>query len=681
MSFKDIALPLAQLGIPVTPLLPRSKVAFITDWPKSATTDLGTIDQWDRIYGDCNVGAVAGGGLDDVLFFEIDSPDVLKKIEQDTGHNLLEEVPTFRVRSRMGRGHFYFRNTPKSIAMGNIGQSYGPWSVRQRNMYVVSAGSIHPHSNEPYTCLTPDTPVLPIPDWLVDWLIAQTKKELSPAESGEAPRDEKGLVPHGFIHSWLVTQAGRLRYLGIQGDTLETALIDTAHRACAPPLDENKIRQVARSFNQYESGPVAEVFFNQKPEIQQIAVPVSDAEIPTFNSESYPAFPKYVWAGTSIYENFVKPICEHNSRIDYFMWLPAMALLLNYVGVKVKTKGRFDSKPFNGSMYMTIIGKRGETNKSSSIDDAFQYFHNMGCLWHYNKALKTADGKSTVWTAGSMEGFCIDMQRINCKNGIFFYDELSQLIKKAGIDNSTLVDGLLSLYESKSYGNSVKTTKEAFSLESGSYCVSFLACCTTNTFQDLWSGLVAADTGLNDRFFFVLEPEELPVRRTKEDINTLFGSQKTRALIDKAMMRGEFEIENPNNPRLQELVALGNRYYQRAVKWAVGIAIDLGLDVIDDECIERGCDIVKYEISVKNFLKSYDANNKDAALQLKIRSTLERNKGSLKIRDLKRVCHADREGTYLWDRSLYGLIKAGYVRMEQDGTARIMIKRDDEDAL
>jgi hypothetical protein len=509
----------------------------------------------------------------------------------------------------------------------------------------------------------------------------QKKKERTPAveKGGVEPRNEQGLIPHGFIHSFLVTQAGRLRNMGIGGDVLENCLLDIAHRNCALPLDDNKIRQVARSFEKYEPGTVAELFLNQTPDIQQIAIPVREEEAPTFNGETYPMFPKYVFAGTSIYENLVKPICDHNSRIDYFLWLPATALLLNYVGTKIKTKGRLDSRPFNGSMFMTLIGKRGETNKSSSVDDAFNYFHYMGMLSHYSKTTKTAEGKSLVWTAGSMEGFGIDMQRTNCKNGILFYDELLQLARKAGIDGSTLVSGLLTLYESKTFGNSVRTQKEAYALEPGSYCASLISCCTTDSFQDVWSKMAGSDTGLNDRFFFVLEPETLPERSIKTDVNTLFGSQKTQALIDRALLKGDFEIENPNNAKLQQLVALGNRYVDRAVKWALAIAIDLGLDIIDDECIERGCDIVRYEIAVKNYLKSYDANNKDASLQLKIRSILERHMGILSVRELMRKAHSDREGTNMWDRAFFGLQKAGIIRVNQDRTVQVMIKRDEEE--
>jgi len=668
MSFRDIALPLSALGIPTTPVGANSKAAFLPDWPTSATTDVAQIEEWDRAYGNINAAAVATGKPDGIWMLEVDDPNVLERIRLETGHELVNEVPTYLVRSRMGRGHIYFRNTPAALEMGNLSQSYvrhGDFSVRVHNMYCVAAGSIHPHSKEPYVCLTPGVKPLPAPQWLIDWLLAQ-RVEKTPAKGGDVPRDEKNLVPHGFIHGWLVSQAGRLRGMGVSGDTLETALLDIAHLNCAPPLDDNKIRQVARSFEKYEPNPVADIILNQKPEVQNIAVPIDELELPTFDSSEYPVFPRYVFSNTSIYKNFVEPICKVNSRIDYFMWLPAMALLLNYLGTKVKFKNNFTSSFANTSIYMLLIGKRGETNKSTSVDDAMEYFRYMGCLAHGGK--DKAEGRSLVWTPGSLEGLGNEAQKTSAKNLVIYYDELSQLSKKAGIDNSSLSSGLLTLYESKKFSNAVKSGKEAYSLDPSSYVATLLTCCTDESFQDLWSKMNGSDTGLNDRMFFVFQPEELPARSIFMNVNTMLGSLETRRLIDKAVMKGEYEIENYNNPKLQQLVALGNRYVDRAIKWALAIAVDLGLESVEDEAIDRGVDIVKYEIQVKQYLKSYDAHSREAALQMRIRSKLEMRKGKLLKRELERLCHANREGTSLWGQAYYGLVKTGVICEIGQGT-------------
>jgi len=688
MGFRDIALPLSALGIPVTPVGANSKAAFLPDWPTSATTDVAQIEAWDRTYGNINAAAVATGKPDGVWMLEVDAPEVLARIEAETGHSLTTEVPTYLVRSRMGRGHIYFRNTPAALAMGNLSQSYvkhGDFSVRVSNMYCVAAGSIHPHSKEPYVCLTPGVQPAPAPQWLIDWLLAQ-KTEKIPAKGGDFPQDAKGLIPHGYIHGWLVSQAGRLRAVGLGGDTLENALIEIAHKNCAPPLNDEQIKQVARSFEKYEPNPVADIILNQKPDIQAPIATDEAVELPDFGALSYPVFPRYVWAGTSIYENFVKPVCEQNSRIDYFMWLPATMMLLNYLGTKVKTQIKgYGVGPFIGSIYMVLIGRRGETHKSYSIDDAMRYFNYIGCLAHSGRDVKTAEGRSLVFTPGSLEGLGVEMQKTNTTNAIVFFEELSQLTKKAGIDGSALSSGLLTMYESKKFSNLVKSGKEAYSLEPSSYCASLITSCTDETFQDLWSKMSGEDTGLNDRTMFVFQPEELPKQRLKVETDFLSGSSKTRQLIDRAIQKGTFELENINNPNLQQLVARGSRYTDRAVKWALAIAVDLGLDSIDDECIDRGVDIVRYEIAVKEFLRSYDADTREAALQMRIRAKLEMHKGRLLTQELMRLCHADRAGTSMWNTAFYGLIKAGTIRQEGTGKkgdphfTQILIKRDTEE--
>jgi hypothetical protein len=683
MNFLERAQYTASKGVPVIRLRPNSKAPMDVGWPEFATTNIKTLERWNQEFPDANCGAVAQAKIGGYLFLELDSVAAFERIEKETGHKFPE---TYLVRSRVGRGHFYFAQTQKSIEAGNISQSYvkeGDWSLRSSNAYVVAAHSLHPHSPDPYTPLNTN-PILPIPDWLVDWCISQ-KIEKAPAPGGDVQRNEKGLVAHGWIHGWLVTTAGRLRNLGLDIPTLETALVELAQKNCAPPLDLNKVRQVARSFEKYTPGGIIDIIFNQQPVVPPAPNP---EDVPTFEPEPYPVFPAYVMTGTSIKKNFVDPICAHNSRIDYFMWLPAMAMLLNYVGVKIKLKSAFDSRPIKGSIFMALIGKRGETIKSTSALDAMNYFHYAGLLAHHNRDTKNAEGKTLVWTAGSPEGLGLEMQKSNCKNALLFYDELEHLVRKAGIDGSSMRANLLTLYEAGKFSNSVRATKEVYSLDPDSYCASLITCCTDARFNELWSRMAGQDTGLNDRFFFVYQPEELPVKRMKVDINTLIGSQETRRMIDKALAQGEFEFEDINHPDLQELVAMGNRYVDRASKWAIALAIDLGLNKIDDECVVRACAIVKYEIAVKRYLKNYEAVTREGELQQRIRHKLEMAGGSMETRALLRVCHAERHGTSDWDRAYKGLLGHGIIAEVGAGsrgepkTTKVLIKRDiDEEDL
>jgi hypothetical protein len=79
--------------------------------------------------------------------------------------------------------------------------------------------------------------------------------EFKPEEKVDAaPKQERPLIPHKQIHPFLVKRAGLLREVGLTVGEIETALLRMAHAECELPLDDNKIRQVARSMGNYEQG-------------------------------------------------------------------------------------------------------------------------------------------------------------------------------------------------------------------------------------------------------------------------------------------------------------------------------------------------------------------------------------------------------------------------------------------
>src|SRR6266404_3336529 len=99
----------------------------------------------------------------------------------------------------------------------------------------------------------------------------------------------------------------------------------------------------------------------------QIAVAVSDNQ--------YPVFPRWVIDGTSIGEGLVKPVCAVNSRLPEFMFMPAVTLMLNYLGLKVTVEDR----QIIPSFFLLAIGKNG-TFKTSSVQDAIEYFNVAGIV-------------------------------------------------------------------------------------------------------------------------------------------------------------------------------------------------------------------------------------------------------------------------------------------------------------
>src|SRR5229473_1306161 len=114
--FMRRALPLIERDVPVIPLRPATKVAFIKTWESVASIDLEQVKEWSQDYPDANVASVAKAQPGGVWFFDADRAGLVKKIESETG----QKIPgTFMVRSRPGAGHYYWRQNAASIAMGN----------------------------------------------------------------------------------------------------------------------------------------------------------------------------------------------------------------------------------------------------------------------------------------------------------------------------------------------------------------------------------------------------------------------------------------------------------------------------------------------------------------------------------------------------------------------------------
>jgi hypothetical protein len=618
---------------------------------KDASLDPRQIEQWWTAKPQAGIGIDLGRSNLTILDFDNGEPPVSLNLPE-----------TLQVATSRGT-HCYFSGL---CAQGNMfveGVHCG--EIKSSGGYVLGPFSLHP-SGATYTVKL-SRPVAPLPVEIIEKLRGGKLASAPPT------RNEQNLIVHGQIHNSLVAQAGRLRNaMGeVSLETFDAALLEWAYANCAQPLDDNKIHAVAQNtFASFKPGQGRELIMSSVPVSMPVnASVVATEDLPVFDDVGYPKFPHYVMTGTSLYEGFVKPVCDVNSRIDYFMWLPAMQLLLNYVGPKIKIRGPLGVSAFRGSIYSVIIGKKGKSNKSSSVEDAIDYFKFMGVLGHYGKDTTNAEGKTLVWTVGSPEGLGIDMQKSNCKNALLYYDELSKLLAKSGIESSGLVSDLLTMYEAGKFANSVKDKKSAYSLDPGSYCTTMITCTTDRKFGDLWSRLAGEDTGLNDRFMFILQPEKLPAPRAQEFVNTLHGSTKTRQLIDRAVQKGEFAFDDKtrNHPEFLKLVETENRLAVRAEKWAVAFAVDLGLDSVDDECMERATEIVKYEMAVKAYLKPYDSTDRESKIQLGIRHLLEQNKGRMEKREVERKMNSYRISTFVWKSAWEGLKSAGIMREEGTG--------------
>jgi hypothetical protein len=97
----------------------------------------------------------------------------------------------------------------------------------------------------------------------------------------------------------------------------------------------------------------------------------------------------------------------------------------------------------------------------------------------------------------------------------------------------------------------------------------------------------------------------------------------------------------------------------------------LGRTVIDLEVVEGVIALLDYQLDVRRECDPVDAENSIAQMEEKIRRALAR--GPLKERELKRRCHYERHGLWIWNKALENLKNAGEVRADPK-TARLALR-------
>jgi len=291
--FESIALPLIGRDWRVAPCYPKKKGVHAKLVPRPLemqSNDPTQIHAWGMQEPNANVCVYAEQREGGLLFLDKDGAiNLREKYERETGKPFPK---TLLVRSSVipnsgiSKGHWYFQQTPKTIALqSNIPESQtgGLFSLRVHNQYVASIGSIHPKTGLAYE-VAEDYPVVPMPGDLLDWLLKQVVDE-KVAEKSEFAKVDRPLIPHGQIHPWLVSRAGRLRGIGLTPEEIEPVLIRMAYNECELPLDDNKIRQVARSMKLYEEGQDKSLLLTQGIGSQpaEITPELLDKEFPAYD--------------------------------------------------------------------------------------------------------------------------------------------------------------------------------------------------------------------------------------------------------------------------------------------------------------------------------------------------------------------------------------------------------------
>lgn len=160
----------AQLGWRVIPLVAKTKIPAIKDWPSKATTDIDTIDEWfNWTKTGCDVGIVTGpeSGIF-VIDIDVHWCNGFIAVKSLWNRHGERKIPnTFRVKTPSGGEQWYFRY-PDDGKVRNVSSkisSHGPLGagldVRGWHGQVVAPLAVGRE------VINDTTPMMP-PNWLID---------------------------------------------------------------------------------------------------------------------------------------------------------------------------------------------------------------------------------------------------------------------------------------------------------------------------------------------------------------------------------------------------------------------------------------------------------------------------------------------------------------------------------
>src|SRR6185369_17505963 len=175
-DFRQVALKAFRAGFTwLTPISPDGKQAILHGWDKYRRTNTEPeVNALADVYPHHNVGIISKRGEGGLFIIDIDKPGLIERLRAETGRTF---PSTYTCRTRPSsapyKAHLYFTQTTYSVANFEKQQYCGQYDLKGMGGpgYVLASGCVRGDEAIEDNGL----PLTPIPDWLVDWLVIDTK--------------------------------------------------------------------------------------------------------------------------------------------------------------------------------------------------------------------------------------------------------------------------------------------------------------------------------------------------------------------------------------------------------------------------------------------------------------------------------------------------------------------------
>ena len=223
------------------------KVPLTPNGLKDATCDLKQIDKWWTEYPTANIGIAIPEGYF-VLDVDINHQgyESLVKLEE-----LIGELPeTIQITTGSGGSHFWYKTKTQVKNTTQLAGLQG-LDIRGIGGYVIAPPSIHRSGGMYVKSKTWNKAFGFAPQNLIDLC---TSKEYKPLPD----------LPESFIEGQrndrLASLAGTLRARGCTESTILISLMEINRQQCNPPLPDNEVKIIAKSYGRYPAGTIQPSF-------------------------------------------------------------------------------------------------------------------------------------------------------------------------------------------------------------------------------------------------------------------------------------------------------------------------------------------------------------------------------------------------------------------------------------